>query len=214
MGEDDLFLSREGTADPRIVARLTGVAGLADPELLARFIDGCAGTVFDFRLIGHEGRVRAIRKQLQPRLLKLKELALDALELQPKESDVGSLGEALQDIMAIDQRRARDEANRVVDALETIARCPLPDNLTDFGGGPAADEAVQRVVDAVALYCDRVGIRYTGAPRRELADNRSQHIIKTTAAKLTVSVLAVLGFQLKPARLATHMTRAKAKEKL
>ncbi|MDP8993805.1 MAG: hypothetical protein M3N07_02300 [Pseudomonadota bacterium] len=210
MGEGFDFFDHEGVADPDLVAQLSHIQPkVADPDLLARLIDGHCGIDRDFKLFGFAAEKRALRQKLRAKVGSLKDVASEILELRIDGREVDPLLEALHDLSARQGPASKrvEAALQLLNALETIRTWPM--SPSGKGGAPENDPAIGRVVEAVAAYCGRQGIAFSGAPRREQADNAPHYFVKSPAAQLTANVLRVLGLSVEPKKLGTFMRKAR-----
>jgi hypothetical protein len=215
VGEDVDFFSFEGVARRDVVEALRVVRDedgpLDDPELLARLIDGHAGLDLDAKIFGLEAERRALRKQLTDKMDDLRSTAASILHLPQKHREVSALEIAVADILDVSGTTFKriSAAQQYLETVEKIRSTRLRADTTEFAIKPTNDPSVTRLVTAVADYCWHRGIPFTGAPRREQADNAAAYFPKSRAARLTVSVLEALLIEFRPPELATHMKKAR-----
>jgi hypothetical protein len=212
MGDNAAFHDGEGIAQPGLVSALKALSDPPhDAELLARLIDGHAGTDLDFGLVGIEANLRSARRDVFKLMNTLKHAAQSLHALQGKHRELNLLELALEDLTADAGAGdvSGDYVRRLSAAVECLARVPLPSDLSSFGGKAVNDEAIQRVVDAVAAYYARMGAEFTGAPRRKQTDEGPKYALHSSQAKMTDAVLRVLGLSVPDKALATHISKAR-----
>jgi hypothetical protein len=212
MGDDAAFFDCEGIARPAFVAALKALPEPPrDPELLARLIDAHAGVDLDLSLVGFEAARRAARREVLEVMTGLKRGAQLLCALQNKHPELNLLEIALQDLT---ERAGPDDVSsayisQLSAAVEHLAGVPLPSDLSSFGKKPPNDEAVQHVVDAVAEYYARLGIGFTGAPRRTQTDKGPAYPLYSEQAKLTAAVIETLSLSIPDKALATYIGKAR-----
>lgn len=185
MGNEVDYLDREGAADPIIVQKLRGIPGLADAGLLARLIDGHAGFDINARLFGLEAERRELRVKLRPLLQRLRGTALEISQIGQDDRDIWPVELAMADLLEGTNWHDLARAQKCLEMIENFSLLPVQADDAGFGGAPELDRPVTRVVAAVADYCARMGIPFTGEPRREQTDRGPDYIAKSEAAKLT-----------------------------
>lgn len=207
MGDEAAFYSEEGVADPKLVERLSVLnPAPRDPELLARLLDGIAGTDIALELVGFERRKREARTLIIREMKLLQRAARSLASLRDADSNFDLLGIGIEELLvgAGDKERAAI-AFRTAEALSHLAAVDVLPNAARFAVKPKADEAVFRIVLAVATYLRREGKPFSGEPRRTQTSDGPVYLIKSEAARLVASVLALLGAPLSARELATQM---------
>lgn len=208
MGSEFDFFDFEGSANPVLVQTFRKL-GVEDPELLARLVDGHAGFDLDARIFGLEADRRRVRFQLFKAMCKLRELARKITEESDGDRWIDPTELAVADILEGPDWSNVHRAQHYIGLLERIASTPLPDNLKGFAQRPPVDPSVTRIVSAVAHYCSKKGIPFSGEPRASQTSESVTYPIKSEAAKLTFGVLQALGINVPPQTLATHMKTAR-----
>jgi hypothetical protein len=208
MGEEFDFFDLEGSAKPAVVEKLRH-AEIGDPKLLARLIDGHAGFDIDAGTFGLEGDRRRQRADLLEKMKKCQKLARAIVEKVQQNRWVDPAELAVSDLLHGSAGSDLKKAQDYLTLLERIAELPLPADLSAFSGKPTLDPAATRVVAAVADYCGRMGIPFTGEPRAEQTSRTVTHPVKSKAAVITEAVLNALGINFVPKQLATHMKNAR-----
>ena len=200
----------EGTADPRVEARLRVLCDLPEPDaaLLARLIAGIAKTDFAPTIDGWDAERRRVRKAALSRLKKLQAAAVELLEL---ESGIAPdiLADAVSDLVIDEQKSPTVNAERLVAIIRELAAFDITADLRKFGTKQKVDARIAAIVLAVGTYFRRRGMRFTGAPRKSMTEEGSVHIIKSEQAQLTDGVLQIMGLNISPAKLATFMNKAR-----
>jgi hypothetical protein len=191
VGEEVDFFERD--ADPKLVAKLTNLRyqdgnasedqRIAEPELLGRLIESEAGYDFDFKIIRFEEDQRKVAAALRS----IRTHARGVLALEER-SSVELIAPTVQALMPQPTIKGERVSSEVLFALEAIARLPLGEK-NPFSGRPRRHETRQKIVNAVAQYCARVGIPFIPARYREETNTRLRGFHMTEAAHLTLAVL-------------------------
>lgn len=213
MGDGADFYGVEGVARPELVAALSNLPHPpANPALLASLIDGHAGIDIDLGLIGVEAVRRSARSAAFPILRRLRADVRKLQDISDEHPSLDLLETVLTDLLANQGTKAASSAPvpRLMEALEVIDHAPLVENLAAFASKPVSDQAVGRIVLAVAVYFSRIGQSFTGEPRRANTDAGPAYIVKSEQALLTAEILKELGANVSNKSLATHMKKANA----
>lgn len=184
----------------------------SNPRLLAELLGDYASVDLDFELVGFEKKRRRARAKALTSLRTLKTSAQALLSLSEDHRNLDLLTIALEDLVSV-ASNLTDEAgavSRLIEAIEAIANVSLPSNLAKFANKPVSDEAISRMVLAIAIYCQQVGISFSGPPRRTQTQNGVEYPLTSESARLTDSVLRELGAPVDGKKLATHMRKATA----
>ncbi len=212
MGEEFAFFDHEGVARPKLVATLKALPDPPrDPELLASLIETHAGVDLDIKLAGFEAARRSARRKVLDAISEIRLHARSLCLLQTAHPELNLFEIALQDLIESAGREAVSSAyiGQVSAAVERLAEVPLPSDLSAFGRKPQNDETVQHVVNAVADYYERMGMRFTGAPRRKQTDDGPTYPLHSAQAKMTAAVLAAVGLKIPEHALATYIGKAR-----
>lgn len=200
MGEDADFYDREGAENPRLVEKLRDLRyrkapeqpedqRLAEPELLARLIDGHAGIDFDSGAVHLEEQLRSVATSL----LAARKEAAEVLASEDR-SNFALIAQVVAKLRptSVSQSDQEGEVGRIRAALEVIARLPVKKR-NPYARRPPRNVTRQRAVNAVAEYCLRVGLPFVPPRHREPSNTHGRDFHMTEAAYLTLAVLEACG---------------------